>query len=141
MAMDILIYTIDDQKFALNLTSVDRVILPVEMTPIHSPRKDVMGAINIHGDVIPVINMRLLLNIPMKEMDLNDHFILCHMDHSRVALWVDSVKMVREAIEKELIPAQEVMPELDAVEYVLKDDEQITLLIDLEKLLHYENKK
>ena len=133
--MYILIWVIENQQYAIDLAAVDSVLLACEMTYLpHAPR-EMMGAINVHGQVVPVINMRHLLGLPEKEMVLTDHFILIHVHQKQLALLVDNVKGVKFCTQKELIPAREVLPDLEAIEHVIKENEQIVLLYNLNKLI------
>lgn len=133
--MNILICSIENQQYAFDLAKIERIVLAVEVTPLPNSPEYIFGAINLNGQVIPVINLRSLLGLPLKTLEIKDHFILCHAHGNKIALWVDKVKKVKTCNETELIPAKESFSELKSVEYVLKDDDEITLFYDLEKLL------
>ena len=134
-AMHILICTIDDRQYGFDLTVVERSILASEITPIPQAPDSVLGAINMHGQIIPVINLRSLLGLPPREIALNDHFVICREGTKTIALWVDRVKLVRSCTEEEFIPARDIMADLDIIRCALKDGDNITLIFDLEKLI------
>lgn len=133
--MNILIWVIENQQYAVDLAKIDSVLLACEVTYLPNAPDDILGAINVHGQIVPVINMRQLLGLPKKEIEIQDHFILVHVHEKQMALLVDNVKGVRPCIQKELIPAHEVLPNLEAVEHVLKENGQIVLLYNLDKLI------
>lgn len=133
--MHILIWKIDNQSYAIDLNVVNSVFLAAEVTPLPQAPVDVLGALNIHGQIVPVINMRKLLDVAPKEIDIKDHFILVHLRQRAWILWVDRVDRVQLCSEEELIPAHEHLPNLEAVDYVLKDGGNMILLYDLEKLI------
>ncbi len=125
--MQILIFHIEKQKYALDLNCVERILLAVQYTPMPSNPEYVLGAINIHGDIIPVINTRKLLGLQPKEITPSDNYILCKIHHQRMALFVDHVEMVKicEEFTRCNTPTQ----------CILKEEEEITLFCDLEKLV------
>lgn len=132
--MHILICSVGNHLFALDLIGVEYIVLAVEISALAKGPKHIAGAINVHGEITPVIDMRVVLGLPQKELELKDLFILCRLQEKRQAFWVDSVKEVRSCSPEELIPAKQIFPEMDAVEYVLKNDEGIVLLYDFDKL-------
>lgn len=131
----VLIWMIEDQRYAVHLASVDSILLACALTHLPNAPDYVCGAINVHGQVLPVLNMRQLLGLPKKELEMQDHFILVHVHQRQMALLVDQVKEVKFYSTHEFIPAQEILPNVEAVEHVLKDDGQIILLYHLERLI------
>ena len=131
--MDVLICRVQEQQYAFDLAVVERALLAVATTPLPNAPDFVLGAINVHGSVLPLVSMRKLLGMQPKEIELEDHFILCRAQGKRLALWVDQVKEVRTLSQKELAP--HLLPDMQAVQSVFKDDGHIILLYDLEKLM------
>lgn len=129
--MNILICRVQDELYAFDLACIERIVLAVEITPLPRAPEFVSGAINVHGSCIPLLSMRRLLGLQTRQLELQDHFILCYAHQKRIALWVDQVKQVRTLSESDA----ESMKDIDAVKYVLKEEGQITLLYDLEKLI------
>jgi purine-binding chemotaxis protein CheW len=133
--MDILVCSIEEQKIGLELDKINSVVLAVETTPVPHASDYFLGAINVHGSVAPVLNMRKLLGLPAKELEIKDHFILCTIHEKQAALWVDSVLYVKN-YEEELLPADSYLPNLAGLQYLVKEkDGQIILIYNLEKLL------
>ena len=74
--MHCLIWTTGNQRYAADLLSVNSILLACETIPFpHSP-PGVIGAINVRGDVIPVLSMRNLLGLEQNEIEVSNHFIL-----------------------------------------------------------------
>lgn len=133
--MQSLLFSIENQKFAFDLRYVDRIILAVETTLLpHSPPY-VLGAINIHGDVVPLINFRQILGMPTREVELDDHYLICHIENKKLAIWIDTVIGVTEYPPEVLIPAQEILPDMPSVDYIVKERGEIILIYNLKNLL------
>lgn len=131
----ILIWMIEDQQYAIPLTIVDSILLACAVTHLPNAPPHIIGAVNVHGQILPVLNMRQLLGLPQKEIEIQDHFILVHVHQKQMVLLVDKIKNVKFYTAQELIPAQEILPNIDAVEHVLKENGQIILLYNLDKLI------
>lgn len=133
--MHILVCSIDSQLYGLDLENVERSIPAMDVTPMPNAAPHILGAVNLHGRIIPVTSVRALLGIPTRELDINDHFVVCKTHERPFALWVDRVKLVRSCQEADLLSSAEIMPGVDGIQFVLKDDGHIILIFDLNKLI------
>lgn len=133
--MHILVCTVEEQRYAFDLNAVERAVLAIETIPVPHAPEHVVGAINVHGRVIPVISLRKLLDLTKKEIDINDHFVICRIGNQKVALWVDKVQMVQTCNADQLIPGREIMPHLNTVRYALKEADIVTFILDLDMLV------
>lgn len=133
--MDILIFVIDLQQFALELSVVRKVISMVKVTHQPHAEEHVMGVINFHGEVIPVINCRALLGLKAKEIELSDQLIICSISNHLIAFWVDRVKEITQIPSEELSLMQESKNKENAWRWIVNDVHQVTLLFNLSKLL------
>lgn len=132
--MHFLIYVIENQLYGLPLENVSSAVLAVQTTPIPNSPDYILGAINVHGDILPVINTRKLLGLPLKELQSTDQFILCILNEKPLALWVDSIKTIK-IIENEELNLSKSFGKTEGFKTVLKDNDKILLLYDLESLL------
>ena len=129
---------LDDQRYALRLSTVERVIRVIEITPLPKAPEIVLGIVNIGGRIIPVINVRKRFRLPEKEIELGDHLILGQAGCRPVALVVDEVSSVVERPEREVIAAQEILPRLEYVQGVAKLEDGLLLIHDLNTFLSLE---
>jgi purine-binding chemotaxis protein CheW len=125
--MQILVFIIDGRKYALDLKIVQRILLAVQYTPIPGCPEYVLGAVNMHGEIIPVINMRMLLGLANKDISMTDNLILCELHEQKVALLVDQVEQVKFC--------EEVISNNASVKCILKEEEEITLLCDMNEMV------
>ena len=99
----LVVFNLDNQKYALHLSTVETVIQVVEFTSLPKAPKIVNGIVNFHGKIIPVFNIRKRFNLPDKEINLNDHLIIAHTSKRMAALIVDSVSEVISKPTEEII--------------------------------------
>jgi purine-binding chemotaxis protein CheW len=134
-------FSLDDRKIALYVSAVQRIIRVVEVTALPKAPDIVVGIINLQGRVIPVFDIRMRFHLPSREVRLNDQMILATMPQRTVALIVDSVNDVIEIPEEKIIAAEQILPELEYVEGVMKTEGGMVLIHDLEKFLSRHEEK
>lgn len=96
MTDSFLLFSVAEIRYALDVTEVKRIVRAVEITPLPEAPDFVRGLINVAGDIIPVIDMRLRLGLARREMELSDRFILTNPAGIPIALLVDRVEGVVE---------------------------------------------
>ena len=72
------LFRVENQRCALPLDSVERVVRAVEITPVPGAPKIVLGAICVAGTVLPVLNMRQRLGLPERNVSPDDQFLIGH---------------------------------------------------------------
>ena len=91
-----LLFFIEEGRYALDVTAVERIVRAVDVTFVPDAPDFVRGLINVAGDIVPVIDMRLKLGLPIRDMELSDRFILINVAGRLRALLVDRVEGVVE---------------------------------------------
>ncbi len=105
-SISLLLFLIDQNRYAIALSSVDRVYPAVEITGADSvANDDYLGFVNLHGELIPVVNGRLRLGLPDKELEISDMMIMIFDGEQKLALIVDSVGEVLEYNAEQMIMA------------------------------------
>jgi purine-binding chemotaxis protein CheW len=135
MLNKLVVFTLDEQRYALHLGSVERVVRTVEVTALPKAPQIILGVINIHGKIIPVINIRKRFCLPERELEINDRLILAHTRKREVVLVVDTVTDVIESPEVKTTATEKIAPNIDYIEGITKIDDGIILIHDLEKFL------
>lgn len=130
-----LIFQIDDQRFALTLSDVERVVRAVEVTPLPLSERYILGLVDVQGPVLMVINSRKVLGIPEKEVELSDQFIILKTSLNRVILVADSVIGVVTLAVQDLPPEKRYLKENNYIDFAARFDDSIVLVINLDKLI------
>ncbi len=131
----LVVFILDDRKFALPLSQVERVISAIEITPLPRAPEIVMGIVNIQGRVIPVVNMRRRFHLPEREINLNDKLMLSQTSRMAVGIMADSVCGVVECDGQEVIVPEKIVPGMEYVEGVVKLAGGLTLIHNIDKFL------
>lgn len=134
-AVTIVVFELDGHRFGLHAAAVDRVIHAVEITDLPEAPDIVMGVIDVEGRIIPVVNARRRFHLPPRAIDVDDQFILAHTSRREIALPVDAVTGVLLCQPGEVEPSREIFPGLAYVEGVVRRDDGLILIHDLEGFL------
>ena len=140
-ANPIVAFTLDGQRYALDLSAVERVERIVEITPLPKAPEIILGVVNVRGDVVPVVNIRKRFRLPEREISLSDQLIIANTSARTVALVVDEVIDVIAVSGSAVIDGGEILPGMDYVEGFMKLSGGMVLIHDLEKFLSLKEAK
>lgn len=129
---------LDERHYALPLRNVDRIEQAVEVTPLPQAPEIVMGVIRVREQVIPVIDVRRRFRLAAKEIALSDQMVIARARRRTVALLVDQVAGVIDISSAAAVPGYEVFPELQYLRGVVKLEDGLVLIHDLDEFLSLE---
>jgi purine-binding chemotaxis protein CheW len=132
------VFMLDDQRYALHLSAVVRVVRVVEITPLPKAPEIVLGVVNVQGQIIPVFNIRKRFRLPEREINLSDQLIIANTSKQPVALLVDAVSGVIELSEKEVTTFEKILPGTEYIEGVVKLEDGMIFIHDLDRFLSIE---
>ena len=134
----LVVFTMDAQRYAIPLASVERVFPTVEITPIPKAPEIVLGVVNIQGRVVPVVDIRRRFRLPEREPEIYDHMIVASTGKRVVAFVVDGATGVLEIPESEITALRDLLPGTNYVEGVVRLPDGLILIHDLETFLSLE---
>jgi purine-binding chemotaxis protein CheW len=143
------VFILDDQRYALRLSAVDRIVRAVEVTSLPKAPAIVLGVVNVRGQIIPVVNLRRRFRLPERDIDVNDQFIIAHTSKSGpgpvegrlVALPADAALGVVEVPGEKITTWDEIVPGLEYVQGVAKMEDGLILIHDLATFLSLDEEK
>ena len=131
----VLIFTLAGLRCALPLGEIEKIHRAVEISPIPKAPANVLGLINIHGQIVPVLNIRRLLHLAEVDIDVNDHFILTRTRRRLVAIPVDNVLGLFEQVPSDVIAPDDLLLGTGFLHGVTRLEDDILFLYDLDKVL------
>lgn len=130
-----IVFAADNKQFALRLDQVMQVVNMVEFTSLPMAPDHVAGTINYHGQFLPVINIRKLFHLNERDSELTDQLIIVQTAKIQMALWVDAVQELVSDFDDLISEPEKVYLDFEAVEGILKVNNRMVLLSDLDKFL------
>jgi purine-binding chemotaxis protein CheW len=135
------VFYLDGHKYALHLACVERVLLAVEVSPLPGAPGIVLGVINVQGRIIPVVNIRRRFGLRERDIDPADRLIMARTARRPVALLADEVAGVLERAREEIVPASDLVPGAGHIQGVLKLEDGLILIHDLDRFLSLDEEK
>ncbi len=138
----IIVFDIGSEKFGVKITEVYEIIRMKEITelPIESPY--IAGVINLRGDIISVIDLRKRFGIEEVVETEDTRIIVVDFQGQNVGLIVDAVSEVFHIDHNEIDtpPRSMVGIKNDYIKGIIKLDESIVILLELNNLLKSKEK-
>jgi purine-binding chemotaxis protein CheW len=137
----LVLFTLDEQRYALYLHAVTRVVRTVEITRLPKVPEIIRGMVNVQGQVIPVVDIRKRFRLPEREPELSDQLIIANTASRSVALVVEAVEGVIEHPGQEMIPPEKILPGMEYIKGVIKLEDGLVLIHDVDKFLSLKEDK
>lgn len=133
----LLVFTLQDHKYALRLSAVESVLRSVKVVPLPEAPSIVLGIFSYRGRIVPVLDIRRRFRLEGAAIAPEGSFILARASRWTVALSVDSVVGILEDAGA-AVPPDRILPRLDYVEGVRQAGSDLILIHDLETFLSLE---
>lgn len=138
----LVVFTLCEQRYGLELAAVDRVLRMVEITPLPgAPEAAVVGVINIQGEVVAVVNIRTRLGLADRPVAASDSLVVARARTRRVAVIAESVLGVVERPADAVVSTCDISEGIEHIEGVLKTSDGLILIHDLERLFSPEQEQ
>jgi purine-binding chemotaxis protein CheW len=131
----LVVFRLDEQRYALPLAAVERIVGAVEVTSLPGAPAIVLGAIDVEGHVLPVLNLRRRFLLPEREVNPVDQFLIARIPRRMVVLMIDEAHGVIEREQSAVISSDRIVAGLEQFQGVVKLDDGLVLIHDLEKFL------
>lgn len=131
----LVVFNLAAQRYALRLSAVERVVQIAELTVLPRAPEIVLGIVNVRGCVVPVVDTRRRFGLPAREINLSDHLIIARTSRRIVGLLADMVAGVVQHSRAAITAADQIIHNLDYVEGVIKLDDGLIFIHDLDTFL------
>lgn len=130
-------FKVGDEKYAADIMLIKEIILSRKVTHIPKAPGFIEGIINLRGRVIPVIDMRKRLGLPVAEQTGATRIIITKVEKKDVGIIVDSVLKVLRVGKGGIQPPPKIIKGIES-EYlsgIVKDGDELILILDVERVL------
>jgi purine-binding chemotaxis protein CheW len=136
----LVVWTLDAQRYALPLPVVERVVRAVATTPLPDAPVVILGVIDMHAQLMPVVNMRLRLHLPPREVALTDLLVVARGARRELAFFVDAVPGVIDR-PPDTLPTNAVAAGDGCIAGIVRLPDGIVLIHDLDRLLSLDEER
>lgn len=135
------VFSVDGHRYGLPLSVTERVLHMVAISPLPGCPEVVLGAINIHGDVVPVLDVRRRLGLPDGEYGPAARLLVARTARRVVALPVDDVLDVLELEPESVDSPDAIVPGMEHVSGVVALADGLLLIHDLDAFFSVEEER
>jgi purine-binding chemotaxis protein CheW len=137
----LVVFTLDEHRYALPLSAAERAVRMVEITPLPKAPAIVLGAINLAGRIVPVLNIRARFALPGRKPGVGDQLLIARTRERTVALAVDGVDGVVASSPDEVVTPPTIVPGLEYLDGVVKLADGMLFIHDLDRFLSLEEEQ
>lgn len=134
-------FEVHGQRYALPIGQVREIVIPKNVTPTPRVAAFVEGVSNLRGEIIPIINLRILFGFDPRPVDESTRTIVVNVDGKTMGCTVDSVTQVLR-IENDAIGDAPETITTEGQEYIhgfVKVDDRLVIILDVNEMLAVEH--
>ena len=137
-----LTFKIGEEKFAAHVSKVLNIVEQLEITHVPQAPKYMLGVINLRGMVLPLIDSRIKLGLPVTENTVDTCIVVCEleMENERVhtGFLVDAVDEVLEIEEGEILPPPSLGSKYKSrfIKGIYNQNDSFIMLMDMDYLFN-----
>lgn len=139
--LSLVVFILDGQRYALPLGSVEKVLPMVEVSPLPKAPAIALGVINLHGAVVPVLDLRRRLGLPPHAYGPTAHLLVTTTPGRRLALPVDEVLGVTQITAEAVIPPEALLPAMDQLAGIVALPDGLLFIHDLQRFLSLDEER
>jgi purine-binding chemotaxis protein CheW len=133
-------FKLRDEIFALDIGKVREVLDFTMVTKVPQTPDFMRGVINLRGNVVPVVDMRLKFNMPITEKTVNTCIIITEIEvdgeDTIIGAMADSVQEVLDLETGQIEPPPRIGSKLntDFIMGMGKHNDQFIIILDIDKV-------
>lgn len=136
--LQLVIFHIGDLACALDIATAQEIKGQLEIVEVPETARNVRGIANLRGQVITVIDLRTVFDIPPKPIDTESRIVVVRDQGGVIGLLADSVEdiVIANASELEPPPANIAGVPGEFFDGVYKRTEDLVCVLNIERILH-----
>ena len=134
---EFLSFVLGDEHYALDILSVKEIRGYENVTKIANAPPFIKGVINLRGDIVPIVDMRIKFNVGEASYNEFTIVIMLNMNERIVGIVVDSVSDVIRLTVDEIRPPPEFGVAFDSryLMGLVDIEDQMVILVNIERLI------
>lgn len=111
-------FHLHDLQYGIEAALVQGIFPLPELTPLAEASSDIIGLLNLRGQIVPILHLDLLQEPPAKDFQLSDYVIILQSENLQFGLVVHQVNEVLE-VNAELIKSNSFYEAIDKIDSAL----------------------
>jgi purine-binding chemotaxis protein CheW len=129
-------FTLGNESYAIDIMKIREVREWEETTKLPDSPNYMIGALDIRGNIVPVIDLKQRLGFSANEIDPTKAVIVLKLGEKRIGLLVDTVADIDEANHSDVKPAPNMDGGIkrDYINGVISNEKGMLIILEAEKL-------
>lgn len=131
-------FRLNEERYCVNVMRVREVLRYTEITPVPGTADSVLGIINLRGNVVTVLDTRVLFALTLREVTDKTRIMIIEAQDQVIGLFVDSVDDVVDIANEDI----ESTPSIgnDHVSHYFKGvankNDELLILVDVDQVVY-----
>ena len=129
-------FIVGDEEYAIPILNIQEIIKPIEYTRVPSTPAYVLGAFNLRGNVIPLIDLRMKFNLPPQNQSAETRYIVMKDGDNIAGFVIDKLTEAIRLTDNQIEPAPETLhKDKGMISGIGKRAENILTILKVDTLL------
>jgi purine-binding chemotaxis protein CheW len=136
-ARQFVVFKVGNQEFGADIHKVSIIEKPMSTARVPTTPAYIKGVINLRGEIIPIMSMRLKFDLPEIQEDDDTRIVIFKFNEMTLGILVDLVDEVVTLKESDVESVTSITSDrsLDYIIGIAKVDGRIITLLNIEKLI------
>lgn len=137
MEKQIVVFELGREQFGIDIEAVDGIVKMQQITKLPYSPAYMEGVTNLRGSVLPVIDLRKRLDLPVEEETKETRIIIINTNSLKMGMIVSAVTEVLTIDEMSIETSRTITTNVktDFIIGIAKVDARLVILLDLSKVL------
>jgi purine-binding chemotaxis protein CheW len=134
--LQLVTFYLDGEFFGIQVGRVQEILLAQQMTPVPNSSDEVVGLINLRGQIVTAIDLRKVLGLAAPERVEDQTNVIINFQDSADSLLVDKIGDVLEVATHRIEPPPSSMKGIERkhVEGVCKLEDTLLVMLDVDRV-------
>ena len=140
-------FRLNQELIGIDIKKIIKITKKIDITPVPKTKDYILGVINLRGNIIPVIDLKKMLELPNENKEQN-FILVIDSELGNVGLMVDEIEGANTINSDEIQPTPINAIGIDSkyIEGVVmayneeNDEKNLLILLDIDKLFSLEEK-
>ena len=131
-------FTMGNERYGIESAYVREVYKFGDFTPLPGVPSFILGIVNIHGQIVPVVNLKKFFNIPEKGLGELNKLIIIYNDQMEFGVLSDEVNGTKTIYIEDLLPVPVMVSDIGE-KYLKGITKESLIILSAENLLSDKN--
>jgi len=101
----VIAFLLNDELIGIDIKNVTKITKKLDITPVPKTPEYISGVMNLRGNIVPVVNLKKMLNLPKADVSNQDFIIIIESSIGNIGLMIDQVVGAITIDGYEILPA------------------------------------